>query len=45
MPFSRSKQQGAEAARSKQAEVPSGGSDLLIRFFESDWFDAFIALT
>lgn len=34
----------AEPAASPQADG-GGSSDLLIRFFESAWFDAYIALT
>ncbi|KAL4457452.1 hypothetical protein ABPG75_012317 [Micractinium tetrahymenae] len=41
MPFAR---KSAEPAR-RQGEPLAKGSDLLIRFFESEWFDAFIALT
>ncbi|PRW56340.1 phophatdylinositol 4-kinase [Chlorella sorokiniana] len=41
------------SSKDKQPQAPGGpgteglpkGSDLLIRFFESDWFDTFIALT
>ena len=43
MPFSR-KASGEPGRRSEPASSPKG-SALLIRFFESEWFDAFIALT